>query len=246
MTSLAALQSAFQQRVLHGTSAIESRVAGEERDIATRLGIYEHAYRARLTAALGVTYPVLRSLLGEREFARIAASRIARDPPRHASIRWYGADLHRELRGLPAELARWEWLLAEVFDAADDAALTEADLAALRPQDWPGLRLRLHRTARCLATTTAAVACWQAVTRGRPCEPTAGSAPTAWIAWRRDLSIRFRSVSREEARALAQVSDGVTFATLCAGLAGRAGESAAALRAATFLKGWISEGLVGR
>lgn len=68
--------------------------------------------------------------------------------------------------------ARWEWLLAEVFDAADDAPMSETDLGLL--------------------------------------------------------------------------SGGAAFARLCESLAQDRGADEAALQAATLLKRWVGEGLIGR
>ncbi|HNR22198.1 MAG TPA: putative DNA-binding domain-containing protein [Steroidobacteraceae bacterium] len=246
MSTLVALQTALQQRVLCGDPSIEGSVAGDAREVATRLGIYEYAYRARLTEALGVTYPVLRKLLGVAAFEAAAATYIAGAVPTHASIRWYGADLHRHLRGMHADLARWEWLLAEVFDAGDDFAMTEADIARVAPADWPALRLRWHRTVRRFEATTNAVECWQAVSEDRPCPEPRATAPVSWVVWRRDPAIRFRSTTPAEGRALARLAGGASFAALCAGLAQETGERDAARCAATMLKGWIGEGLLGR
>ncbi len=246
MTHLATLQAQFQRRVLRGDAAIEPQVAGRAQDVALRLGIYEHAYRARLKEALGIAYPVLKECLGHDAFDAVAATYIDSRPPTHRSIRWYGAALHRELRGMHAELARWEWLLGEVFDAADDRALTEADLARLAPTDWPALRLRLHRTVRFCETTTNAVACWQAAAAHAPLPPPRDPERLWWVVWRRDVSTRFRSTPLDEVRAFMRLGAGATFADLCADLARDMTGREAAMRAATWLKRWIGEGLIGR
>lgn len=249
MTALAAFQEALQRRVLHGEPSrgnrpIEAGIAGRAQDVAGRLAIYEHAYRARLTEALTASYPVLRKRIGRAAFEALAADHIARNPPAHASIRWYGAELQRGLQGMHADLARWEWLLAEVFDAANGAAMTEADLASLAPQEWPFLELQLHRTARTYESTTNAVECWRAASAEGPPPDSRDAAPVAWVAWRQGLTVMFRSMPPHEAQAVARLAEGISFAELCAGLATSA--DAAALRAASLLKGWIGEGLIGK
>ncbi len=246
MTALTALQTAFQERVLHGSRSIEPLVAGDANDVIARLGIYERAYRARLIEALGVSYPVLQKVLGPGEFGRVAASCVRRGPPTHPSIRWFGADLHLGLCAMHAELARWEWLLAEVFDAGDGAAMTEADLAHLAPADWPAHRLRLHRTVRRFESTTNAVGCWKAAMEGGPPPAPVDTAPGFWVLWRRDLTILFRSTPPHETRALALLAQGVSIAELCTGLARDMDAQEAAVCAATLLKQWIGEGMIGR
>lgn len=245
--TLFALQSAMQQRVLDGACAIDPFVAGDAQSVAARLAIYEQAYRARLKEALAVAYPVLKKLLGPQSFDASAAAYIAAKPSIHRSIRWYGAGFDCGFHGMQADLARWEWLLAEVFDAADDTSMAAEDLARVAPAAWPDLRLRLHRTLRFYTATTNAVACWKAAGAGEPpLRPLDIDTPTSWIVWRRDLTIRFRSMAPDEARALALLSSGESFGALCAALAVDSDALGAAVRAATLLKGWIHEGLIGR
>lgn len=247
MTALAVLQAALQERVLRGGRMIEPLVAGDPRDVGSRLAVYEHAFRARLTEALAASYPVLRKLLGNEAFEAAASACIASEPPTQASIRWYGAHLHRQLGAKHEELARWEWLLAEVFDAADDTAMTAADLAAVAAADWPALRLRLHRTVRFFESKTNAVACWKAASEGAPAPAPVSAAPMSWVVWRRDLTVLFRSTPPDEARALADLARGATFAALCEGLAdGPAQGRDTPVRAASLLQEWIGQGLIGQ
>ena len=84
----------------------------------------------RLIEALDDTYSVLHKLLGDEMFAALGEMFVAAHPSVHRSIRWYGGELADFLLRCPpfaeqpilSEVARFEWTLAEVFDAADAAA----------------------------------------------------------------------------------------------------------------------------
>src|SRR6185437_196367 len=129
MSRLPQIQGDFQTYLLTGDSAaIETQVLGTERvPVATRLSIYGDGYCSRLIEALEANFPVLSELLGEEDFANLGAAYVrAHDSP-FFSIRYYGDALAEFLAtdpgycGAPvlAELARWEWMMTEVFDAAD-------------------------------------------------------------------------------------------------------------------------------
>ena len=65
-----------------------------------------------------------------------------------------------------------------------------------------------------------------------------------WLLWREGIVIRWRSIEPDEAWALQCCADGEDFGAVCAGLRVRIGEEAAALRAATCLKQWASDGIL--
>ena len=66
MSALARVQREFQDYLLRGDMAVESRVLGTARvPVATRLGIYAGAYRSRLTEQLSERRVVALERLGE-------------------------------------------------------------------------------------------------------------------------------------------------------------------------------------
>jgi hypothetical protein len=65
-----------------------------------------------------------------------------------------------------------------------------------------------------------------------------------WLVWRRELSTYYRSLSASEAQALDAARRGWPFGELCELLCDAVGESAAALEAATLLRGWVDSGLI--
>ena len=150
MSALAELQQRFQEAVLRATLPGELFTAAEPHQLGGGYDLYVQAYRARLAAALRDNFPVLHRALGDDAFATLAQSYIDCHPSPFRSIRWFGHALADFLAGtverLPhpalVDLARMDWALRAAFDAADAVPLTLSDLASLRPEDWPALRLQ--------------------------------------------------------------------------------------------------------
>jgi hypothetical protein len=254
VTQLRDLQRAFQARVLGSESGIEAELAGAERpDFHARVDVYAGGYSARLVEALGTTYPALKAALGESEFERVIREFIAAEPSRYYSVRDYGERVADHLaRTGPsvrahvlAQLARWEWTLAAVFDAADDDPAEVQALAAIPHERWAEVRFRLRACVRRFVTETNAVDWWHAARdqSEAPAEFTR-EPPVDWLLWRRGVSTVFRSLEPDEAAAVDAARSGASFAVLCERIAEQIGASDAPLRAASLLRGWFAEELI--
>ncbi len=142
---------------------------------AAAIGVYRHAYSARLVGALRDNFEILARALGDAGFDALATAYIAAQPSRQPSIRWFGdqliAFMDQRLAAddglLPhpalADLARMDWALRGAFDAADAPVITRDALAALPPDDWPGLRLLLHPSVRQVGLQWAVEGAWHAL-----------------------------------------------------------------------------------
>ena len=254
--SLARLQGDFQEYLLRGAAALEQQVRGSERvPVATRLQIYGGAYRSRLAEALGNNYPALATLLGEADFATLANDYVREHDSEFFSIRYYGEALaqflarHENYVAAPvlAELARWEWAMSGVFDAADAASVSHAALAQLPPQQWAQLRFTFHPSLARLALCWNVPQLWQALTTEaeRPGVAVAAK-PQQWLLWRHELNTYYRSLDDNEAAALDAARSGWPFGELCELLCDALGEQAAAAQAATLLRGWVDCGLISQ
>jgi hypothetical protein len=272
------IQADFQSYLLKGDSAIESHVVGTGRvPITTRLAIYGDGYRARLVEALQANFPVLSELLGEGDFETLAGAYIRTHDSPFFSIRYYGDTLGEflavepEYAGAPvlAELARWEWAMTEVFDAADAEPIAVSDLARVAPEDWAELRFEWHPSVRRLALSWNAPQIWKAVSEaGEPqrsdsATEAAASAesevdvggpdipevvfnpePVEWLLWRHELRTFFRSLEPGETAALTAARAGQSFGEVCALLSTEFGATEAPVRAAAFLRNWVESGLL--
>ena len=254
MSALAHVQREFQDYLLRGDPAVETHVIGTARvPIATRLGIYATAYRSRLAEALESNYPVLGKLLGEADFAALAADYIAAHDSPFFSIRYYGDALAEFLATreayaaapVLAELAQWEWAMTAVFDAADIAPLGAAELARIPPAQWAQLRFRWHPSVQRLTLSWNVPQLWRALSEdGERPMMTQAAAPAQWLLWRENLTTYFRSLPRTEASMLDAARSGWPFGELCALLCEELGESEAPAQAAALLRGWIASGLI--
>jgi len=171
--------------------------------------IYYNAYRARLAEVLADSFPKTRSYLGSDLFDTLARDHAQREPTAARNLAGYGAQfaasLQREYPANPElhDLARLEWALRQVFDAADHAAWTlqairdEGAEACLR--QWP---VR-HPTLSVLDVHSNAVAIWHAIdddVEVPPPERRRDAVPVA--VWRLGEQPHFMSMATDEARFL--------------------------------------------
>lgn len=243
---LAQLQAAFQAHVLHAQGGIEAAILGDARNpVPARLGVYTAAYGARLVEVLGESFPALRLALGAGRFERCIGEFARRHPSRFRSARDYGQELApwlaanlsgSQARGA-ADLARFEWALADAFDAADARALVPASLAGTDPDDWPRLTFAFSPTLQRLTLTSNAVAWWKFASSAQP-QPSRWR-PTSvqhWLVWRHELAVLYRRLSAAEAQALDAARAGACFGKLCARLS--------PAQAARLLHDWFTAGLI--
>lgn len=254
MARLDSIEHDFQSFLLTGNADIEKRVVGTPRvPIATRLAIYGNAYRSRLIETLEAHYPALRALIGADEFAALGCAYVQAHDSSFASIRFYGGELGAFLANDPAyasrpwlcELARFEWAMTEVFDAADATPLDVRSLGQIAPEDWAKLGFDLHPSLRRLDLVWSAPALWRALTSGNPHPaPDARAHPVPWLLWRRELQIFFRPLPALEAEALDAVLQGRSFGQICVALCTALDAAQAPPQAAAFLREWVESGLI--
>ncbi|MDD5113395.1 MAG: DNA-binding domain-containing protein [Methylobacter sp.] len=252
--TLADLQQAFQTAVLHlQDRAPDFIVATDQASSTERFTVYTEAYRLRLIEALSADYPGLKNLLGTEDFDAMGRAYIDASPSDQFSIRWFGRHLphflaesspYAEQAGI-AELANFEWALSEAFDAPDSTVIDYSRLAAIEPTAWPSLKLKLHPSLKRVDLHYNAPQVWQASNQQESLPVfAANSEPQAWLIWRQQLKLLFRSLSVQEAFAIDAFLQGQCFAEVCAGLAEWLDEEQVVTNAAGFLQTWLSEGWI--
>lgn len=227
MHDLAALQRAFHDACTGAAPLASARelVREDGIDPVRRLHVYANAYWTRIAGALAADFPKLRALLGEGAFDDLAIPYLRAYPTRHPSLREAGLHLARFLgeRGQPVhgDLARLERARAEVFDGPDAAPLARDDLAALPPDEFPRLPLRLVPASALLELSSNADELWDAIEDGRPPPgPDAAAPPRAVLVWRRSITVIHRTLGADEAAALRRVhGGGANFGDVCEALA---------------------------
>ncbi len=132
------------------TPARIGRLGGAAVPAAVGLGIYRHAYRARLQECLLDDFPAVAALLGAELFAELADTVITECPPVDSTLNrygkrlvtWLGSHLTATSHGRIAyDLARLEWALVEALHAPLTAHLDPAALAAVPSRRWAKVRL---------------------------------------------------------------------------------------------------------
>lgn len=252
---LAELQALFYEAVVgdDGTCAraLEQRCTDSlERPARVRVGIYAGMYRARLVDALRADFPKLARLVGESEFATLAAGYARQHPSEHYDISRIGRRFASFLSAHPetnsredaADLAALEWARAEVFVESNDAPLEHAAWIALLSQDPSVTRICTVRALRVLRLQHDVVPVFRSLdAESAPVAPRAE--PTALVVWRaRSGHQVFHAVlTTQEACALELATLGATLADICGAFAESEDPVQAAFAA---FSSWGEEGFV--
>lgn len=251
MTSLAQLQHGLAQHLLGGHSDFSAAVRPGGIGTVRRLAIYHHAYRMRLLDALRDSFGHTLLYLGDDAFNTAALAYIEAHPSTRASLRWYGGDfaawLPQQLPDEPetGELAALDRALRHAFDGPDATPLTLADLAAVPPEAWARVTLRLHPTFHRLTLRFNTLALWQAVDQAHDAPAAMLLAePGELLVWRRAHQPHFRSLGAVEAAALAHMHKGLSFADTCAALAASFPAHDTATESGALLRRWVDEELL--
>jgi len=246
MTRLAALQRQFHDAITGRSSLATAQGLVRDDGIQPldRLQVYAHAYFVRIRDALAAEYPKLAAVLGDDGFTALVARYLDSYPTRHPSLRDAGMLLPRFLSEehgwrvgalWQADLAKLERARTEVFDGPDALPLRRFDLAALAPEAFPGLLLRLVPSSAVVPIASNADEVWSAIEDGTTV-PFTAAGPRILLAWRRELAVIHRTLGEDEGHLVKRLRDGVTFAELCAGLMDR---SDAVDHALTLVLGWL-------
>lgn len=254
MRDLKELQHHFQNYLLDKTNCVAAAVVDvQPMSAKARLAIYREGYYLRLLEALEQDYEVLRALVGEEEFDQLGRDYIHEYPSHFRSIRWYGKELADFLQKKKltlnqlwlTEMAQFEWLLTEAFDAAASTVVTVEEMAAIPFKKWPKMRFILHPSLRQLILYTNVVPIWQSYKEDGVCLPLQKSEIAApWIIWRKELEVQFCSLAADETYMLRALMAGAPFGTLCEGLSEWVEEQNVAMHAALLLKRFILDHLI--
>lgn len=193
---LAELEGAFVRYVRgEGGEAVLAQVCGAGLAPAARLGIYRNNLLLNLTDALRTCYPAAERLVGEEFFAAAAQRYVRAHPSGSGNLQDYGAAFPDFLAAMPEadavaylgdvarlERARQEALLAPDAEPFDASAFAEVD-----PADYPRRHLRLHPSARLLASRFPVYTLWSYCRQEAPGDP-----PDAGAGGERVLVVRPR------------------------------------------------------
>ncbi|GEP00693.1 HvfC/BufC N-terminal domain-containing protein [Methylobacterium haplocladii] len=255
MSGFAQQQADFQRAILEGDAGVLAEILDstkERRDVL--FSVYRHAYGARLVEVMRNENPLLHAYLGDDGFDEMARAYIAARPSRHPNLRWFCQGLpeflaatepYRDYRAV-GEVSGIETALSDAFDAPDGAVLTLTDFGEVAPDSFKDLVFQPHPSARRLDLKTNAFAIWDALKEETtPPEVETPAEPERLIVWREDLTAMIRPMSAEEAMMWDEACSAVPFGVLCEMAATYDDPDNAAGRAAGYLQGWVSTGMLG-
>lgn len=248
--NLDVFQQLVQAAILSGTCDVLAHVdETPDFDRFERLKIYVDAYRLRHASFVANDYPILREVMGDESFERLALGFIAHHPSQEVNARWYAQRLpefmaqesQSNLSPADADLARLERAIADAFDAADALVVPPASLLEFDPESAHYLTFRLHPSVSLLTL--------QRGTRDNFLAASTGSGLTACgegeefvLVWRREQNCFHRAVDQAENRALASAIKGDSFGVICAAL----DQDDGAERAGNYLIQWLSDALISK
>ena len=167
----AQLQRLFAEAIVSGDAPIPATIrAASGAAHASRFGVYRNNVIAGLINAVAARYPVVRKLLWDDAFNRVAQLYVTTEPPRSPVMIEYGDGFPQFLRNVGqcaaadylADVAELEAARTRAYHAADALPLPRAALAALAPEDLPDLRLTLHPSVVLLQSRFPIVSIWEA------------------------------------------------------------------------------------
>jgi hypothetical protein len=221
--ALESLQHRMVDYLLNNNADIDMLVSGDATHRKERLSIYSNGYFVRLRETLQVDHEILWSYLGDDLFDVAVEGYIRETPSKHRSLRHYGDSIPDYLKetelfsDIPviADLARFERLLLEVFDAPESNRLSNESLANVPATAWPGMKLKFHPSVRLIALHTNAVEIWKAL-KEKQVPPGAEENKNHWVCWRNSERLsEFRPVDSTEYEILQLISQAYSLADLC-------------------------------
>lgn len=255
--SLCEVQKNFQDYLLCKSQGIFTEIVSTAKVTAkTRMDVYDNAYRLRLIETLTDNFTGLHGLAGDIQFEQIARQYIDAVPSTHKNIRWYGDQLADFIRHqapwstkpVLAEMADVDWHILLAFDATDAPRVGESTILSMPVEAWQTLKLIFHPSLHRLDVTHNVFKFRKQIIS----ESEDITAPekfehlTAWVIWRHQLKQLYRSMQVDEAWAMDQALAGARFPVICEGLCEWVDPEHAASRAATFLKQWVTDGLISK
>ena len=242
------LQNAFQHYLTNNNqsaSILASVAPLASGDVAERLNIYHHAYRARIREALASQFPNLKKLLGSQKFEHHVDQFIVQYPSTFRNMRWLGDKFSDYLykaapkKPIYGDMANFEWHLGLAFDASDTPTITLQHLSEISPDLWGELRFQWHPSVYLKNAQVNVIEAWKATETAA--HFSLSTEPLTYLIWRKDLTSQFKSVNMIEASAIAMMQKNQTFGELCEFIATQIEANDTIEMAAGLLVNWLQE-----
>jgi len=203
------------------------------------LGIYNNAYHQRLIQISAELYPVTYHTLGHDVYSRLWLEYLTEYPPRPGPMSLLGEHLltftrnHKQFGQLPALLSiiELEGLLISLFDLADEAPYSIAQLQSLPPEQWAETRWQPKADWAVINSRFDLERYWaqmqdylagldpQPGATDFGVEPLADAASVFYLVRRVNHRMQFQRINAAMAEFLDGIKTGRTFADICEHLA---------------------------
>jgi uncharacterized protein (UPF0276 family) len=219
-----------------------------------RLGIYHHAYRARLAEVLAESFAKTYLYMGSDQFDRDAKAFAVSHPPTVRNLGRYGTEFVDYLAALyPAnpelrELAQLDWDLRTTFDGPDvpalDAATANAGTHTEAGPQWLNQLQPLHPSLKLRAISTNVVQIWRAIDMDAEVpEVVHHEAHRTLMVWRKALQPHFQTLEPDQATFMQALAAGGSIDATCTAFAGTE-VLPDPQRLAAWLQAWLEDGLL--
>lgn len=254
MQTLRELQSCFIDCLTKDSAEMGELIEADSlAEQQARLGIYKNAYRIRLRQVLETDHEILWTYLGDALFEQLTNGYINSHPSSYTSLRNYCDQLPEYLANTPPfnehpiiiEIACFERLLMDVFDAGEARRAGLSELRALSPQHWPAMQLRFHPSVQLLKTDWNSIETWKALKNDTDPPAANNDSVHYWLLWRdTDRLSQFRPLEENEYALLLQAISGETFSTLCESLLGWHPEHEVSSVSLHYITAWLEQNLI--
>ncbi|PQV54596.1 DNA-binding domain-containing protein [Paraburkholderia sp. BL21I4N1] len=168
--SLESLQRLFAESLETAQRPVLAQLRTDAALQKARIDLYRNNVRSHRRDALASAYPVLLALVGETYFNALSKAYAHDHPSRSGDLNRFGAALPEFIERYEtdpqyryfADLTRLEWSLHVAHYAADATTLTQAEWAAIRPDDLLDARLAIHPACALIASRHAIADIWKA------------------------------------------------------------------------------------
>jgi hypothetical protein len=208
------------------TSAIGERIDPGRFGAERHLQVYRNNVYASLTDALEAVYPVVARLVGADCFRGCGYNYVRYAPPTSGNLHGFGGQFADFLASFPPvrtlaylpDVARLEWARHCAFHAADAPAFALDALAAVAPDQYPGLQFDLHASVHLLGSDYPLLHIWRVNQADAPKEETVDLAEggVKLLLARRGLVVEIEAIGEGEYALLREFADYQLFADAAA------------------------------
>jgi hypothetical protein len=254
MAKLADIQTQFMSLLQNKPNNLIGHITNEgQLNADERLSIYTSAYKIRLTQVIEQDHEQLGKYLGDDLFDLMVKGYLKDYPSSNNSLREFSQNLPEFLQNsapfkdhaILSDIAQFERLLLQAFDASDDKVLSSDSLESIAQNDWPLLTLNLHTSANLITFSTSAVESFQALKNDVLPPKATVDKPRFWLVWRNlEKVTEYKKLTNEEYNLLSLITQKHNFSHLCQSLIGVHPPESIAAVLIQYINVWLSLGLL--